>query len=166
MENKITYIGNRLIAEFMGYTFYHKGVDIDWSDIGGLYERKEVFSKVPILVNEYPEDDQYYFSEIPNPDFGNNNNPKWRNDREKLCWSTVNGGNYLTDLDYDSNWNSLMPVISKCYTLPPPNNNEGWSKINRIQHRIPEYDIFGDNITNVFRHIVKFIDWYNQEKTK
>lgn len=113
MENQRIYIGNRLIVEFMGYTFYHKGVDVDWSDVGGMYERKEIFSKVPILVDEYPSEDQYYFSEIANPDFRNHNNPKWRNDREKLCWGTINGGNYLTDLDYHSNWNSLMPVCKK-----------------------------------------------------
>ena len=166
MDKQKTYIGNRLIAEFMGYTYFHKGIDMDWSDIGGMHERKEVFSKVPILTNEFPDDDQYYFASLPNPDFLKEGKTQWRNDLKELDWDTLNRESFLVDLDYDSNWNSLMPVISKCYTLPPPNNNEGWSKADRIQYRIPEYDIFGDNITNVFRQVIRFLEWYNQEKIR
>lgn len=114
--------GNRLIAEFMGYIYYHKGVDIDFSECGGIYDRFEIFSKVPILVDEYPNEDQYYFSEIPNPDFGNKNNPKWNSDLEKLGWESLNFWNYKTrnGINYHESFDTIEEVIEKIKELKYP----------------------------------------------
>ena len=87
---------NKLIAEFMGYIYYHSGVDIDNSDCGGIYEKTEVFSKVPILVNDY--DECVYFKDVPNPDY-RKVNTMWNNDIEFISWSTLNYKDYITDGD-------------------------------------------------------------------
>lgn len=113
MTDKYIKEGNRMIAEFMGYTYYHPGVDIDTSDCGGIYERFEIFSKIPIEVDEYPESDQYYFKEIPNPDYKNENSTRWNSDFEFLGWDTINYSEYIMDLKYHCDWNELMPVCKK-----------------------------------------------------
>lgn len=115
MENEEVKIGNRLIAEFMGYTYYHKGVDIQ--DEYKLTERKEIFSKVPIEVKEYPDDDQYYFKDLPNPDYQNEKSKRWRSDWETLGWDTLNRENYITDLKYYYSWDWLMPVVERIESL-------------------------------------------------
>lgn len=153
--------GNKLIAEFMGYIYYHKGVDIDYSDIGGLYERFEVFSKVPILVDEYPEENQYYFSRIPNPDFGNKNNPNWNPNLEKLEWNSVNYRDYKTDLKYYENWNQLMPAYIKITTLMEDDwNKDSIAIFNVLADRLMD----GDGIEAVFEWTVKWIENYNLVK--
>lgn len=146
--------GNRKLAEFMGYTFYHKGVDIDTSDIGGIYERFEVFSKVPIMVDEYPEEDQYYFSDFPNPDFKNANNPKWNSDYEFLSWSTLNYHDFKYGLRYHSDWNELREVIEHIDSL---------TSIGNINLKINGLNIFS-NIETVFSACVEFADWCNHIK--
>lgn len=110
--------GNRLIAEFMEYKYYHKGVDIDYSDIGGLYERFEIFSKTPILVQEYPEDDQYYFASIPNPDFGKQKPKRWNPSIEFLDWGNLN--EYKTELAYHNDFNALNEVSEKIKEMKHP----------------------------------------------
>lgn len=105
--------GNRMIAEFMGYTYYHPGIDIDTSDCGGLYERFEIFSKIPIEVDEYPEDDQYYFKDLPNPDYKNKNSTRWNSYLEFLGWNNINRSEFIMDLKYHCDWNELMPVCKK-----------------------------------------------------
>lgn len=113
-----TSIQNRLIAEFMGYIHYHPGIDIDYYECGGFYTRKEIFSKVPILAEEYPEDDQYYFATVPNPDYqSSDKSRRWNPQIRYLSWATINGGEYTYDLDYNTNWNSLMKVRDKIEEL-------------------------------------------------
>lgn len=107
MENK-----NRLIAAFMGYEYYHPGVIDEFSEWAGE-TKEEIFSKVPIEVNEYPEDNECYFKNIPNPDFGNKVNPHFRNDFEYLSWTTVNSMKYIIQPKYDSSYDWIIPVYIK-----------------------------------------------------
>ncbi len=110
--------GNRLIAEFLGYKYYHAGIDIDYSDCGGIYDRKEIFSKVPIISQDFPENDQYYFAELPNPDYKSDKPvTTWNTHIETISWSTINSGKWITDLDYHSDWNSLMKVVEAIESL-------------------------------------------------
>lgn len=104
---------NKLIAEFMGYVYFEPDVLVDYSDCGGIYDKVDVYSKVPIEVKDYGEG-QKYFKKLPNPDFGNENTTRWRSDLEELDWDTLNSGNYITDLKYHYSWDSLMPVVHKC----------------------------------------------------
>lgn len=83
--------GNKLIAEFLGYKYYKK-VLIDFSDCGGIYDWTDVYSKVPIEVDDYPEDEQCYF---------------------KDGWYFNNIGNFIYNPEYFTNWNELMEVINK-----------------------------------------------------
>lgn len=117
MERILESEENKIIAKFMGYIYYHPGVDVDYSDCGGIYNRVEVFSKIPILVNEYPEDDQYYFTELPNPDYGKEEPERWRSDLKTIPWDSIHGKEYTTQLKYDKSWNSLMKVIEKIEEL-------------------------------------------------
>ncbi len=110
--------GNRKIAEFMGYIHYHEGVDIDYSECGGCYEKYEVFSKTPILVDEYEDSTQCYFSDVPNPDFKNENNPRWNRDIEFLGWDNLN--EYKTKLDYHTDLNQLQEVVDKIKEMKYP----------------------------------------------
>lgn len=120
--------GNKLIAEYMGYVYYHKGVDIDDSDIGGLYTRYEIFSKTPILVDEYEQGDQYYFSQVPNPDFDKETPERWCNDIRTLNWSSLN--HYMTDPEYHSSWDWIMPVCKKI--LDSEYDGHVWAGITSI----------------------------------
>lgn len=102
--------GNAIIAKFMGYEYYEPGVLVDYSDCGGIYDSVNVYSKTPILVDDYG-DGQKYFADVPNPDYKNNNNPKWNRDLETLSWATLN--EYITELKYHDSWDWLMPAIKK-----------------------------------------------------
>lgn len=145
--------GNRLIAEFLGYTYYHKGVDIDRSDIGGLYTRHEIFSKVPILVKEYPDDDECYFARLPNPDYGNENSKMWRSDIKELDWNTINHREFITDLTFHSSWDSLMPVLSKIGDLKGEDRNvKRWNTIADIA--LPSF-----NLEWCFHEAVCYLKW-------
>lgn len=148
--------GNKLIAEFLGYKYYHPGIDIEW-DCG--YERKEVFSKVPIETNEYPDSDQYYF-------------------KDNFNWE-----NYITDLEYHKNWNSLMPVVFKI-TRETGYMIYFWSNVCHIQHKdlftakynldnVPDdknymrefYSDTPENIIEaVYESVVAFIKWRNGKR--
>ena len=107
--------GNKLIAEYMGYKYHHPGIDIDESDCGGIYTRREIFSKIPIESQDFPEQDQYYFKDVKNPDYGNENPKRWRSDWEFLSWSSIYNDQYIADPTYDSDWNELMPVCKKIF---------------------------------------------------
>lgn len=163
--------GNRKITEFMGYIYYHKGVDIDTSDCGGIYDRYEIFSKVPILVDEYPNEDQYYFSELPNPDFRNNDNPKWNPDYDKLSWATLNYHSYKTSLEYHTDLNSLNQVVDKIKEMKYPISTYQ----SHVQNSVHIYDLNSEHylvresstilkpIELLWLAIVNFIKIYNKK---
>lgn len=162
---------NRLIAEFMGYIYYHKGIDMDNEDAycGGLYNRKEIFSKVPIISKDYPDDDQYYFAELPNPDYMSlDPNPTWNTSYETLPWSTINARQYITDLDYHQSWRTLMEVLDKIESLGYNTNlfTAGGDKCLSI-FRKDDINIVTVNTSKLeacYKGIVQFIQQYNMKK--
>jgi hypothetical protein len=109
--------GNILIARFMGYEYFERGVMIE--NDNGRYEECDVFAKVPILLEETPGGGWKEFKEVPNPDFGNQDNPTWNNERQFLSWATLN--KYISDPQYHTSWDWLMPVVEKI-------ENESWGK--------------------------------------
>lgn len=156
---------NKAIAKFMGYTFYHQGIDIDDSDCGGIYTRIEVFSKIPILVNEYPDADQYYFKDVPNPDYRVENSKRWRNDKEFLGWNTLNYDQYITELNYHCSWNELMHVVKKIEDL----GFEVQIKTNLTiisGNGFSEKFYHEDKLPITYKAITAFINWYNTNKTQ
>lgn len=169
---------NKLIAEFMGYIYYHPGVDIE-EEYG--YNRKEVFSKVPILIEEFPEEDQYYFKDLPNPDYKNTNTIQWRDDFETLGWNTLNYGEYITDLKYDTSWDWLITVVEKIESIKDEyhghfgvyisSNNCTIQATNfRPDKRIPDPPHYFANYTlnskieSTYQAAVEFIKWHNSVK--
>jgi hypothetical protein len=127
---------NELIAEFMGYKF-HEVADIDDSDCGGLYTRKDIYSKIPILMNKYPEDDQFYLSDE---------------------WVVPDVDTYIEGpLRYDTSWNWLMPVVAKCLTYPPITK---WRKSERFEYYLSVADF--RNIKIVYAAVVEFVKWCNE----
>lgn len=89
---------NKQIALMLGWKYYEPKVDIDHSECGGLYRRCEVWSKIPIELDRFDEDDQYY---------------------PKTNWfkKAYEHGGYKTNLNYDSDWESLMEVVEFIETL-------------------------------------------------
>jgi hypothetical protein len=100
MDNKEIRERNNQIGIMLGWKYYEPKVDIDNSDCGGIYDRAEVWAKIPIDLNKYEEDDQYYFKE------------EW--------YSKVfeNGGYYVTELKYNSDWNQLMEAVEFIGKVP------------------------------------------------
>lgn len=126
---------NKLIAVFMGYEYYHPAVDIDRSDIGGLYERLEVFSQIPIETDEYPEDDQYYIKD------------GW--------WKKAldNRADYFFEAKYHESWDWLIPVVEKIYNTYPGFKPE----------QINVYETFASiNIESTYNSVLEFIKLYNK----
>lgn len=158
MENQIEK-NNRLIAEFMGYIYFEPDVDIDYSDIGGMYEKFNVYSKVPIEVNDYPEDNQKYFKSFPNPDFGKEKPEHWASNIEELDWDTLNSGNYLTELKYHESWDWLMPVIKKAFESLV-GNTEDWTFL--IEKRIKD-SLLSFDIEQTWMYVAEFAKKYNKK---
>lgn len=165
--------GNKLIAEFMGYIYYEPRVLIDDSDIGGLYESKEVFSKTPIEIDTWEDSDQIYFSQVPNPDFLNKDNPKWNPDYKTLGWECVNFFNYKTreGINYHESFDTIQSVIEKIKEMKYPI----MIYQSHIQNTCEIYDLKGEHyivresstiltpIELVWLTVVNFIKIYNKK---
>lgn len=67
---------------------------------------------------------------------------------------------------YESDWNQLMPVVKKCYYASelPGSDDIRWSKAVLIQNRMMSSSIFGAYIDIVWKNVVEFIQWYNENK--
>ena len=168
--------GNKLIAEFMGYIYYEPRVLIDDSDIGGLYESKEVFSKTPIEIDTWEDSDQIYFSQVPNPDFGNKDNPKWNPDYKTLGWECVNFFNYKTreGINYHESFDTIQSVIEKIKEMKYPI----MIYQSHIQNTCEIYDLKGKHyivresstilkpIELVWYALVNFIKIYNKKNAQ
>lgn len=149
MQNKEQQIleGNKLIAEFLGFKF-HKKLDIDFSDCGGIYDRTDVWSKVEILSEDYPESDQFYISDE---------------------WKPAIGDVMYGELKYHENWSELMPVVEKIELEGYVVNIKGISvSISKILEEEALFQLVcGDlskKIELVFSVIVEFIKWYKHIK--
>jgi len=167
MEQKEKEEGNLLIAQFEGYVYYEADVLADYSDCGGLYEKFEVFSKVPIEVKDYG-DGQKYFKDIPNPDYQKAKPIQWNPSRESLGWDTLNGEHYITELKYDFDWNELMRIVEKItmehesVTIETGNINT-YCQIVMANHKITNV---GTPIESTWRTVVDFIKWLNAQNEK
>ena len=58
-------------------------------------------------------------------------------------------------MQFNSSWNWLMPVISKCESIDS----------KRIREEIGFRNIFGANIEICWLACLAFIEWYNAQKT-
>lgn len=100
-------IGNKLIAEYMGYKYSYEAHE-DFSDIGGLYSDVVYYSKEP-LEFEFMHDDGR----------GECVKNRWNDDGcPKDIITTVIGGygmmDYDNNLKYHESWDWLIPVVHKC----------------------------------------------------
>jgi len=157
MKKHIESEENKLIAYYMGYIYYHKGIDMDFSDCGGIYDRYEVFSKVPILSNDYEDYDQYHFKEILNP----NSNKENEFSREKICWSSINYENYIYNLQYDKSWDWLMPVCQQIVKNHIRINDSAWPYIEAMtlmRKGAIEFDF-----KKTLNGVISFIKWWNKQ---
>ena len=156
---------NRIIATFMGYPYYHKGILFDDSYCGGLYESFEVFSKVHIEVDDYG-DGECYFKELPNPDYGKDTSDyktskirRFRNDLKTVDWSNLNYENYIRSVRYENSWDELMPVVKKIMDfkgIDSYKETEGWYAYYGMSTLLELVDI-----NDVYENCLKFINWYN-----
>lgn len=148
--------GNALIANAIGYTHYHKGVLIE-EEYGG-YEFKEVFSKIPIEVNEYPEDEQCYFKELPNPDYGNEKSERFNHNFEKLDWDIIHREEFVTDPKYHLDWNEFMHAWI-CFNEKNSPRETAWEGIG-LRNRMKAAMVNGD-LSEAFKVFVEAIKWHN-----
>lgn len=146
MEKEIIEM-NKKVVLFLGY-IYHEQVDIDNSDIGGIYERTDVWSKVPIEINSYPEDDQYYLT---------------------TGWALDNENNYfLGELNYHSIWSDFMPAFFKFRDLEDEFEYESKAQFKHgvFLCRISDFITDGKDTTplSACGELVKGVEWYNSIK--
>ena len=165
MESKEQQIleGNKLIAEFLGFKF-HKKLDIDFSDCGGIYDRTDVWSKVEILSEDYPESDQFYISDE---------------------WKPAIGDVIYGELEYHENWSWLMPVVEKIEAIYDKHHGyfgihissnscsiQG-TYLHKAIKNLSEYGyvymsdpnaIFSTKIESTWYNVVEFIKWYNDRR--
>ena len=60
---------------------------------------------------------------------------------------------------YKTDWNWLMGVIAEIQSVC---NEEGLWEVAEYEHLA--YYLIGANIENTFNHVVKFIEWYNNNQ--
>ena len=63
---------------------------------------------------------------------------------------------------YDSDWNWLMEVVEKCLVGEAEYNED---EAKKAIHEIYE-SLYNINISSVYNDCVKFIKWYNENKSK
>jgi hypothetical protein len=183
MENK-----NKLIAEFMGYTFFQEKVTIEGEWTSDIWD---VYSKVPIETDYIPEYNETYFAQQPNPDYEKVDPINWNPDIKFLSWESLNYGKYLTNLKYSTSWDWLIPVVEKIESLDLSEYGYKWEdmdgetrynnqnicvEIERNQCWIymnlqldPLHTINAETfnkkcdskIDAVYGAVVEFIEWYN-----
>jgi len=161
-----------IIAKFMGYKYIQENVFIEGDH--GIYEPDEVttvYSKVPIEVVKYEDDENYYFKDLPNPDFNLEKSIKgFRTDWETLSWDTLNGREYIIHPGYLTDWNRIMEVINKIENVHHCQN-----PIVHIASYYCEIDCKSGNygkqfinfdtnkINATINSILQFIEYYNTQ---
>lgn len=138
--------GNKLMAYFLGYTYFYKGHD-DFSDCGGLYSDVEYYSKVPLEFDFIHENGAG--EEILNRD---------------ADYITIRTGGYYIDnvvdeLQYHLQFNWLMPVCKKCFDVVEElEDDEHWYR-DCIWYSMAYCDI-----EKIWKSTVEFIEKYNKAK--
>lgn len=173
--------GNRLIAEFMGYPYYHHGVTIDVGEYWKDFQSVEIFSKVPIETVD--DSDECYFKEIPNPNYKNSDDPYDKYHGKMIRWDRLNCDNYIYDLKYDWDWNHLMDVVEKIESvqLPLPSmipcgvtirknicsiNDGSWNSSTIIDIYDGNHGDKYSKKSSTWTACVEFIKWHNEQKVK
>lgn len=90
---------NSKCAKLLGYIHYKK-VDQDISDIGGIYEKTDIYSKIPIEVHEY-DNDLVFFTD----------------DWYKKARPSVNECLYIENPDFVNDWNQIEAILEQIYNL-------------------------------------------------
>ncbi len=137
---------DKLIVVFMGF-IHHTTVDIDDSDCGGIYTKTKIWSKIPIEVDGYPDDKQFYLKE------------DWKHEDDEVIYG---------DLKYSSSWDWLMKVITKlqkeCDT--DVRMTQYYTQVLSLRydkaHFLQQYD--NDKLKTTYAAVVEFIKWWNREK--
>lgn len=78
-----------------------------------------------------------------------------------------------SELDYDSDWSRLMPVVEKVETLKHTHDNGITTMFDVVINRegvcIDGYSsrdfCFGNKKESIYRAVVDFIKWYNENKS-
>ena len=156
----------KLIAHFMGYTYFEPDVLVDYSLCGGIYDKVDVYSKVPIEIRDYGDEERYFAYD----------------------WDVLNSGQFLTEPTYHSCWNSIMEVLDKiskldlkefCYEWDSHNgkennfqsvtfeidNNSCYIYVNLTLDPPIVFYSTGDDVKKcTVEAIVKFIHWINYRR--
>lgn len=73
-----------------------------------------------------------------------------------------NGGTLFAEMDlkYHSDWNWLMPVLSKCLEGEAEHNDNIANETIKVMYE----HLCDQDINGVFESCVKFIKWHNEQK--
>lgn len=70
---------------------------------------------------------------------------------------------YTSHLQYHSSWEWLMPVLNKIYTASK-DSTESYHKFYGLFGGTSCSAFFNNDIDEVYKKCVKFIEWYNKNK--
>lgn len=135
---------NERIARWMGFKF-HEIADIDYSDCGGIYTRKDVYSKVEIPMDKYYDADQFYIRDED--------------------WAPEIGDVIYGTLKYDTSWEWLMPVVQKIERIKGVHCviSEVGCDIYFFGNGI--YAREETKIKTVYKAVLEFIEWHESQET-
>lgn len=71
--------------------------------------------------------------------------------------------------DYHNDWNYLIPVMKKCHWVwiePSGRDSWKWNKGDRFKYCYNENHILNDEVIEVWKSVVNWIKWYNQQIEK
>lgn len=144
---------NKLIANFLGYTYYQENVYQE-TDLG-LDRLVTILSKTPIQCETYDNGETYHLSELPNPDYETDfPHPRWRTDLKTLPWECLNDYLILNDIDFHFNWNSLMKVCKHIIDMYFDNRTKIFQGLSNC------------DIEKTYEGVVDFIKFWNDETKK
>lgn len=149
--------GNALIANAIGYTYYHPGVLVENEEYGG-YRLQEIFSRIPIEVFD-DGSGQIYFKELPNPDYGNEDSERFNHNFEKLDWDIIHRWEFISDPKYHLDWNEFMHAWGK-FSTEILTYERCDDYIVAEMGRQMKNAMIENNISSAFDVFVKTIKWH------
>jgi hypothetical protein len=146
---KNTNEGNKLIAEFMGYTHETEIVVCNYGmDFHYSYDKETVYSnmepKLKRLETQYDGDHEQFFDSFDQED----------------------EFKYKSYLSYHKSWDELMPVVEKIEEEYEVSILGDECEISTMGYRVSRIVLVQDSnkLNGVYKAVVEFIQWYNRNE--
>ena len=133
------------LAELQGLAEHIEEGDVELLQWAGVPEFPEEKSKNEVIA------------EFMGLKQGKDNEDRWKDD-----WFDNEGlinGHRNEYLRFDTSWDWLMPVVEKCYDNSELADGTGTNVVGDISHHLLDV-----NITETYKAVVVFINWYNERE--